>query len=127
VPELLEEGRFDPTDFADELAAAPANLDVGTALLFENDRVRVWELRLDPGARGPFHAHTRPYFWTCVDEGKARQRTGDGVVRLRRYARGETQFLDHTPAAPMLHDLENVGETVLRFVTVELLDRKEDA
>jgi hypothetical protein len=121
VTELVEEGRFDPADFADELAAAPANLDVGTALLFENDRVRVWEFRLEPGARGPFHAHTHPYFWTCVDEGMARQRSADGVVRVRRYARDETQFWDQRPDAPTLHDLENVGKTVLRFVTVELL------
>jgi hypothetical protein len=121
VTELVEEGRFDPTDFAEELAAAPTNLDVGTTLLFENDRVRVWELRLDPGERGRFHAHTRPYFWTCVEDGVARQRTADGVVRVRRYARNETLFLDHAPDAPMVHDLENTGDTVLRFVTVELL------
>jgi hypothetical protein len=121
VTELVEEGRFDLDPFAAELAAAPANLDVGTTLLFENDRVRVWELRLGPGVRGPFHAHTRPYFWTCVEEGVARQRTADGVVRVRRYARNETQFLEHSPEAPMLHDLENVGDAVLRFITVELL------
>jgi hypothetical protein len=43
VAEVLEEGTFDVADYADELAAAPTNLDVGTALLYENDRVKVWE------------------------------------------------------------------------------------
>jgi hypothetical protein len=30
---------------------------VGTRLLFENDRVRVWELRLAPGERSDLHEH----------------------------------------------------------------------
>ena len=31
--------------------------DVGTRLLFENDRVRAWELRLAPGEDSPAHRH----------------------------------------------------------------------
>jgi hypothetical protein len=31
--------------------------DVGTKLLFENDRVRVWELRLAPGEESGVHRH----------------------------------------------------------------------
>lgn len=30
---------------------------IGTALLFENDRVRIWEVRLAPGERGAVHRH----------------------------------------------------------------------
>ena len=30
-------------------------------------------------------------------------------------------YSEHSPESPMLHDLENVGETPLRFVAVELL------
>ncbi|MDG4859111.1 hypothetical protein P8605_13265 [Streptomyces sp. T-3] len=30
---------------------------VGTKVLFENDRVRVWELRLAPGERSDVHRH----------------------------------------------------------------------
>ena len=121
MAEILEEGGFDPADYADELAAAPTNLDVGTSRLLENDRVKVWEVRLEPGARGPFHAHTRPYFWTCVDPGVGRQRSPDGTLKVRRYDLGETMFFRHAPDDAMLHDLENIGETTLRFITVELL------
>ena len=35
--------------------------DVGTTLLFENDRVRVWELRLEPGQRSALHHHASDY------------------------------------------------------------------
>jgi len=31
--------------------------DVGTRLLFENDRVRAWELRLAPGEESAIHRH----------------------------------------------------------------------
>ncbi len=120
--DVVGEGTFDPADFAEELVVASDNLDVGTTLLLQTDRLRVWEVRLAPGERGPFHAHTRPYFWTCVDAGLGRQRTPDGKVKVRRYAVGETQFSDHNPSTPVLHDLENAGESVLRFVTVELWD-----
>ena len=120
--EIVEEGTFDPADFAEELAAAPTNLAVGTTLWFENERLKVWEVKLQPGERGPFHSHTRNYFWTVVEGGRGLQRLGDGTVLIRDYGVGDTSYLEHTPETALIHDLENIGETVLRFVTVELLD-----
>lgn len=118
---VVDEGHFDPAEFAEELAAAPTNLAVGTSLWFENDRLKVWEVKLSPGERGPFHAHTRNYFWTVVEGGRGLQRLADGTVTVRDYAVGDTSYLEHTPETALIHDLENVGKTVLRFVTVELL------
>ena len=119
--EVIEEGSFPVEEFSEELERAPENLDVGTSLLFANDRVKVWEVRLDPGQRGPFHAHTRDYFWTVVDGGIGKQRTADGTVRVRAYDVGETSFSTHSPDDPMLHDFENAGDAPIRFITVELL------
>jgi predicted metal-dependent enzyme (double-stranded beta helix superfamily) len=31
--------------------------EVGTTVVFENDRVRVWQVRLAPGEQGPVHRH----------------------------------------------------------------------
>jgi quercetin dioxygenase-like cupin family protein len=118
---IIEEGRFDPAEYQEELAEAPGNLAVGTTLRFENDRVKVWEITLQPGERGPFHAHTRPYFWTVVSGSRGLQRFDDGSFLVRDYRDGDTMFLVHSPDEVMIHDLENVGDTVLRFVTVELL------
>jgi beta-alanine degradation protein BauB len=122
VAEIVGQGTFDPAQFEDELAAATSNVDVGTRLWFENDRIKVWEIRLAPGERGAFHAHTRRYFWTVVEAGVGRQRSPDGTFTVRRYELGDTQYSEHSPADPMIHDLENVGDTTLRFVTAELLD-----
>ena len=122
MAEIVEEGTFDRAEYADELEAAPDNLDVGTRLWFENDHIRVWEVRLQPGERGPFHSHTRRYFWTVVDGGLGKQRSDDGVYRIRTYEVGDTSYSEHSPEEPMIHDFENAGDTEIRFVTVELLD-----
>jgi hypothetical protein len=50
------------------------------------------------------------------------QRFADGSYAVRDYEVGETKFLEHTSSTPLVHDLENTGDTVLRFVTVEILD-----
>jgi quercetin dioxygenase-like cupin family protein len=120
--EIIDEGTFDLAEFKEELEAAPTNLDVGTRLWLENDHVRVWEVRLAPGARGPFHAHTRRYFWTVVDGGVGRQRSDDGSMIVRRYRVGDTNYSEHSPDEPMIHDFENAGDSEIRFITVELLD-----
>lgn len=119
---IVEQGTFDPAEFADELAAAPGNLAVGTTVWFENDRIRVWEILLRPGERGPFHSHITNYFWTVVEGGRGLQRFADGTLAVRDYAVGDTKYLEHIPETALVHDLENVGDTPLRFVTVELLD-----
>ena len=122
MAEVVDEGTFDPAEFGAELANAASNLVVGTRLWFQNDRVKVWEINLEPGQRGPFHAHTRRYFWTVVEAGIGRQRSPDGTLKVRRYEVGDNQYSEPSLADPMIHDLENAGETRLRFVTVELLD-----
>lgn len=115
-----ERGSFDVGDFADELAAASGNHELGTSMWFENDRVRVFEVRLEPGERGPFHVHDRTYFWTVVEPGRGLQRFDDGTYVVRDYRLGETRYLVHSSQDSLVHDLENVGATTLRFVTVEL-------
>jgi hypothetical protein len=121
-PEIVEQGVYDPADFADELAAAPGNFDVGTTVWFENERIRVWEILLRPGERGAFHSHVANYFWTVVEGSRGLQRFADGTFVVRDYLVGETKYLEHTPETALIHDLENIGDTDLRFVTVELLD-----
>jgi quercetin dioxygenase-like cupin family protein len=117
---IVETGRFDLAEFAGELRRAPDNHELGTSLLLSNERVRVFEVRLEPGERGAFHIHDHDYFWTVVEPGRGRQRLADGTWAVRDYRQGQTRFLRHGPGNALIHDLENVGTTTLRFVTVEL-------
>jgi hypothetical protein len=115
-----ERGWYDPSTYAHELSAARSNRQLGTSLWFENDHVRVFEVRLGPGERGPFHVHDETYFWTVVEPGRGKQRFVDGTYVIRDYGLGDTRYLVHSREDALVHDLENVGDSTLRFVTVEL-------
>jgi hypothetical protein len=61
---------------------------VGTQLLSETDKVRVWIIRLQPGERVGFHRHVLDYFWTSVNGGRGRQHLMDGTTVEHTYAPG---------------------------------------
>ncbi|ETD31735.1 hypothetical protein [Williamsia sp. D3] len=96
--------------------------NVGSRLLSENDRVRVWEIRLAPGERWHAHRHVLDYFWTAINAGRSRQHTHDGTVREVSYSAGETRHFRFGEGEFLLHDIENIGDTDLVFSTVEHLD-----
>jgi quercetin dioxygenase-like cupin family protein len=110
-------GEFEVGDYEQELADAPHNAEVGSELWFENDYVRIWEVRIEPGERTPFHAHSLDYFWVCVDPSRALVQFVDGTSRTFDYKVGEVDFLELPE--PAIHSVENVGESVLRSVAVE--------
>ena len=76
-----------PGTIREEFEANQLNGRVGTRLLSETDRVRVWEIRLAPGERIGFHRHVLDYFWTAVTAGRARSHT-PGWLRYRSDLRG---------------------------------------
>ncbi|AQA04167.1 hypothetical protein BVC93_18975 [Mycobacterium sp. MS1601] len=95
---------------------------VGSRLLSQNDRVRVWEIRLAPGERFHTHRHVLDYFWTAVNAGRSRQHTSDGTTRDVSYNAGETRHFSFAAGEFLLHDIENIGSEDLVFTTVEHLD-----
>jgi len=44
--------------------------NVANHLLFENERVKVWEMRLEPGESSDLHRHTMDYV-LCILEGES--------------------------------------------------------
>ena len=107
------------TDLINELAGAGGNGQVGSRIVSESDRVRVWLIELEPGERLGFHTHVQDYFWTATSAGRARSRYGDGRVAEMDYAIGDTAHFTFAEGDSMTHDLENIGETTLTFTTVE--------
>jgi beta-alanine degradation protein BauB len=107
---------------AEDLARNQYNACVGTRLLSETDRVRVWEIRLKPGERIGFHRHVLDYFWTVITPGRALSRSEDGSTVETEYVGGQTQHLSYGSNEYKIHDLENIGNTELIFTTVEFLD-----
>ena len=41
--------------------------DVATNVVFENDRVRIWQMHLGPGDRSPVHRHDLDYVLVQID------------------------------------------------------------
>ncbi len=111
-----------PRSAREEFEANQFNGNVGTRLLSETNRVRVWEIRLAPGERIGFHRHVLDYFWTAVMPGRARLHRQDGSVVEATYATGDTRHFVYRRDEYVIHDLENVGDTDLWFTTVEFLD-----
>jgi quercetin dioxygenase-like cupin family protein len=94
---------------------------VGTSLLSENDKVRVWIIRLAPGERVGFHRHVLDYFWTSVTGGRARQNLMDGSTIEMMYQPGETRHETYGPGEYKVHDLTNLSDQEMVFMTVEFL------
>jgi beta-alanine degradation protein BauB len=105
-----------------EREAKQNNPCVGSTLLSETERVRVWEIRLKPGERVGFHRHVLDYFWTSVTGGRGRQHVHDGSTVEYTYQPGETRHETYGPGEFKVHDLENIGDGDMVFMTIEFLN-----
>jgi beta-alanine degradation protein BauB len=113
-----------PVEIASEFERESKNHNpcVGTAFLSENERTRVWMIRLAPGERIGFHRHVLDYFWTSVSGGRGRQHVHGGTTVEYTYQPGETRHESYTAGEFKVHDLENLGDREMVFMTVEFKD-----
>src|ERR1700756_817972 len=105
-----------------EREAKNPNPCVGSTLVSESDKVRVWIIRLQPGERIGFHRHVLDYFWTSVNGGRGRQHLMDGTTVEHSYQPGETRHESYGRGEYKVHDLENLGDREMIFNTIEFLD-----
>jgi hypothetical protein len=113
-----------PADVAAEFQREAKNPNpcVGSILLSENERTRVWMIRLAPGERTGFHRHVLDYFWTCIGGGRARQHMQDGTTLECTYELGETRHESYGKGEFKVHDLQNLDNFEMVFMTVEFKD-----
>ncbi len=91
---------------------------VGTAVLFENHRVRVWDLVLQPGESSPVHRNTADYLFVCTTPGRISFRAEGQPPTTTEYEDG---FVQYTAVGPgITHQIRNVGQQVYREILVEL-------
>jgi quercetin dioxygenase-like cupin family protein len=99
-----------------EIAANP----VGTNLLFEDERVRIWEIVLEPGQEAPTHTHHLDYTTVTIEGATLERLNGDGTVDRTEAKPGRVmRWYQSTPT----HGLRNVGATRFRNVIVEIKDK----
>jgi quercetin dioxygenase-like cupin family protein len=98
--------------------------EVGTRLLFENDRVRVWDLRLEPGESTGLHHHDTDYLYVAIGGGTLQGVEAVGTKRpLNTMADGEVRFRPIGKDGE-IHEAINVGDEPWRNIVVELKDSK---
>ena len=97
-------------DPLDALVAAPQF----HKLLLENERVRVLEVRNDPGDFEPMHKHSRSVL-VILQGGSARFGLLDGKTREATFSAPLTFWEDAET-----HSVENTGDTPIHLIRVEL-------
>jgi len=90
--------------------------EIGTELLFENDRVRIWGLALEPGATQGWHQHHLPYIIVPLTRGENVMRFADGRERETKETVGGVLWRE--PGIP--HELENQSDWTYRNVLIEI-------
>lgn len=84
-------------------------------LLIENQFVRVFEIRVPPGAFEPKHSHARGLTIALSDYANEATSYPEGKV-----TRGQSKFGDVRWAEPVTHEARNTGTTEQRVIRIEL-------
>jgi quercetin dioxygenase-like cupin family protein len=94
----------------DVVAANPKTIKVRV----DNDKVRVLEATLPPGAKENLHSHPSSVVY-IIKGGKVRNHAADGKVSEVTFKDNETVYRD-----PLTHYAENIGKTTIHLLVIEL-------
>lgn len=105
----------------DALIAAPEH----HRLLHENEQVRVLETIIRPGETTRLHTHQWPAATTVLAWSRILRRDETGAVTYdsERLARNPGEVMWSGPLGP--HTLQNIGDSVLHVVTVEIKNQAQ--
>jgi quercetin dioxygenase-like cupin family protein len=87
----------------------------GYKLLLENDKVRVMEIRLEPGQKSPMHNHPDEHVVYVNNDAKFRLSFPDGKSSEFELKAGQAFFMESGP-----HETENVGRSKGHNIVIEL-------
>ncbi|MDT0607800.1 hypothetical protein [Croceitalea rosinachiae] len=91
---------------------------LGNMLLFEDDTIKLWNLKLNKGERMPFVRHNKDYSWISESDAILKSRWGNGRISLIRVSQGDTEFFENSEKN-LINDLENLGNGPVVFKVLE--------
>jgi hypothetical protein len=94
---------------------------VATSVLFENERIRVWEMALDPGQASDWHAHAHDYVFVNLSPARVSLKMNDSEPVQLALEQGFTQYVAVGSEGQARHQLVNTGNTPVRQVLIEFL------
>ncbi len=91
--------------------------EIATEVLFENDRVKIWNLIVEPGESSDWHLHGRDYVTVVVESnGGLEAQYGDGASNLSANTVGSFTYHD----SHQIHRVVNNSNTRYKNVLIEL-------
>ena len=91
---------------------------LGTAELFENERLKIWDFVLEPGEAVPLHTHRRDHVIVVLEGSELEVAYADGQRRTFTPRAGDW-FVGMVEGEDT-HDARNVGTTRYRNLIIEL-------
>lgn len=88
----------------------------GHSLLFENERVRVYKVVLDPGQASGMHKHARSYLNVSISGGRIEAEGADKKKKQTKIKPGAFVWID----GPTSHAISNGGQVRYEAVDIEL-------
>lgn len=121
--ELNQVGNFDPweQEKIDELFHMELSDSLSDRLIFENERVKLWDLYLGPGERIPFRKINSNLGWVCPTGGLAICRYGNGKINMVKLDPGDAEYFEYQ-SKNFVYDLENIGE---HPISINILEYKQ--
>jgi hypothetical protein len=104
----------------------PGDERVGTRLVFQNEVVRVWEMKLAPGEASPLHRHRCDYVIAYANALTAEIRLDDERTSAS-YSTGHVAYFAIGAEGSQLQQLTNTGEDEHLHFVIELVGRNEAA
>ncbi len=96
------------------------NGPIGTEIVFENEQVRVWDMRVPPRGRKAWHHHTMDYVIINLTGGKIELENVDGRCIIADDKVGGVIWKD----AGEKHELRNLSGKPYQNILVELKNGK---
>ncbi len=90
--------------------------DIATKVVFENDRVKIWNLIVEPGQASDWHLHPRDYVTIVVEGGGLTVEFDDGTVEEGQPEIGSWKYHD----THIIHRVVNNTGKTFKNVLVEL-------
>lgn len=105
-----------------------ATTNVGTDVLFENDHVRVWRMRLEPGASSDLHVHPHDHVFVYANPSVMEAEVPSEGLRVRQPSdEGFVSYREVGAQGLPPHRLTNVGDAVSVHYIVEMLGESRSA
>jgi beta-alanine degradation protein BauB len=95
--------------------------NIGTELLFENQKIRVWQMLLAPGESSPLHRHLHDYVWVDLTP-TSTETLGPFSPTLLTHHDGFVQY-NVVGRGGRTYDsgIKNAGTTTVRQIVIEFL------